>query len=82
MGQKANHLHRRLRGSLGATLNREIGFVSSSFSFRAWRASGRGEAASACEMQSVPPGPALAVGSSSTVRGLFEKLRTWCILGF
>ena len=28
------------------------------------RASGRGEAAGACEVQSVPPGPALAVGSS------------------
>ena len=39
---------RRLSGSLGATLNREIGFVSSSFSFRAcraYRACGRGEAA-------------------------------------
>ena len=32
---------------------------------RGVRASGRGEAASACEVQSVPPGPALAVGSSS-----------------
>ena len=31
---------------------------------RGVRASGRGEAASACEVQSVPPGPALAVGSS------------------
>ena len=29
------------------------------------RTSGRGEAASACEVQSVPPGPALAVGSSA-----------------
>ena len=28
------------------------------------RASGRGEAAGACEVQSVPPGPASAVGSS------------------
>ena len=32
---------------------------------RGVRASGRGEAASACEVQSVPPGPASAVGSSS-----------------
>ena len=31
---------------------------------RGVRASGRGEAASACEVQSVPPGPASAVGSS------------------
>ena len=30
---------------------------------RGVRASGRGEAASACEVQSVPPGPAAAVGS-------------------
>ena len=30
---------------------------------RGVRASGRGEAASACEVQSVPPGPASAVGS-------------------
>ena len=29
---------RRLRGSLGATLNREIAFFLASFSFRAWRA--------------------------------------------
>ena len=32
---------------------------------RGVRASGRGKAASACEVQSVPPGPALAVGSSA-----------------
>ena len=32
---------------------------------RGVRASGRGEAAGACEVQSVPPGPALAVGSSA-----------------
>ena len=32
---------------------------------RGVRASGRGEAAGACEVQSVPPGPASAVGSSS-----------------
>ena len=31
---------------------------------RGVRASGRGEAACACEVQSVPPGPASAVGSS------------------
>ena len=31
---------------------------------RGVRASGRGEAAGACEVQSVPPGPALAVASS------------------
>ena len=38
--------------------NREIGFVSSSFSFRVVRASGRGEAAWACE------------GTSSSTLGL------------
>ena len=32
---------------------------------RGVRASGRGEAAGACEVQSVPPGPAVAVGSSA-----------------
>ena len=32
---------------------------------RGVRASRRGEAAGACEVQSVPPGPALAVGSSA-----------------
>ena len=32
---------------------------------RGVRASGQGEAAGACEVQSVPPGPALAVGSSA-----------------
>ena len=32
---------------------------------RGVRASGRGEAACACEVQSVPPGPASAVGSSA-----------------
>ena len=39
---------RRLRGSLGATLNREIGFVSSSFSFRAWRACERARRSCEC----------------------------------
>ena len=38
----------RLRGSLGATLNREIGFVSSSFSFRAWRACERARRSCEC----------------------------------
>ncbi len=39
-------LHRRFRGvsSVSTPANREIGFVSSSFSFRVVRASGRGEA--------------------------------------
>ena len=46
------------------------------------RASGRGEAAGACEVQSVPPGPALAVGSCAAVRGLSAKLRTWWAWGF
>ena len=60
--------NRRLSGSLGATLNREIGFVSSSFRFvRGVRASGRGEAASACEVQSVPSGQGSAVGSSTAL---------------
>ena len=40
--------NRRLRGSLGATLNREIGFVSSSFSFRAWRACERARRSCEC----------------------------------
>ena len=39
---------RRLRGSLGATLNREIGFVSSSFTFRAWRACERARRSCEC----------------------------------
>ena len=43
-----NVKHRRLRGSLGATLNREIGFVSSSFSFRAWRACERARRSCGC----------------------------------
>ena len=34
---------------------------------RGVRASGRGEAASACEVQSVPPGPASAVGSCAAL---------------
>ena len=41
-------INRRLRGSLGATLNREIGFVSSSFSFRAWRACERARRSCEC----------------------------------
>ena len=40
--------HWRLRGSLWATLNREIGFVSSSFSFRAWRACERARRSCEC----------------------------------
>ncbi len=40
-------------GGLGE-LNREIGFVSSSFLFRVVRASGRGEAAWACEAMCFP----------------------------
>ena len=53
-----------VKGKPGATLNREMGFVSSSRSFCA---RGRGEAASVCEVQSVPPGPASTVGSSPAV---------------
>ena len=34
---------------------------------RGVRASGRGEAAGACEVQSVPPGPASAVGSCAAL---------------
>ena len=44
--------NRRLRGSLGATLNREIGFVSSSFSFRAWRACERARRSCECVQSS------------------------------
>ena len=40
---------------------------------RGVRASGRGEAASACKVQRVPPGPGSAVGSSAPVRGLFAN---------
>ena len=41
------------------------------------RAIRRGEAASAWEVQSVPPGLALAVRGCAPVRGLFAKLRTF-----
>ena len=50
---------------------------------RGVRASGRGEAASACEVQSVPPGPASAVASSSLLlAGSLQSSRRGVRRGF
>ena len=54
-GWTCTQLHRRLEGSLGANVNRRSASFCLRFRFvRGVRASGRGEAASACEGQSIP----------------------------
>ena len=49
---------------------------------RGVRASGRGEAASACEVQSVPPGPASAVGSSAAFAAPLRSSGRGVYVGF
>ena len=49
---------------------------------RGVRASGRGEAAGACEVQSVPPGPASAVGSSTPFAASLRSSGRGVYLGF
>ena len=49
---------------------------------RGVRASGRGEAASACEVQSVPPGPASAVGSCASFAAPLRSSGRGVYVGF